>query len=129
MGKRKLSRTTIQEADLSNKLQKGLHLEAAQAGFDVLGMVRVDDLPDQGEALAKFVEAGRHGDMDWLKEHVERRRHPTGLWPQVRSVIMLGMNYGSEKSPLAALQERSNGVISFKREKRLFCKEILQGTP
>jgi len=112
VGKRKLSRTTIQEADLSNKLQKGLHLEAAQAGFDVLGMVRVDDLPDQGEALAKFVEAGRHGDMDWLKEHVERRRHPTGLWPQVRSVIMLGMNYGPEKSPLAALQERSNGVIS-----------------
>ncbi len=94
------------------KLQKGLHFEAAQAGFDVLGITRVDDLPDHGEALAKFVAAGRHGDMDWLEEHMERRRHPSGLWPDVRSVIMLGMNYGPEKSPLAALQDRSKGVIS-----------------
>ncbi len=38
-----------------------------------------------------------------------RRR---ALWPEVRSVIMLGMNYGPGHDPLAILQERTRGAIS-----------------
>ncbi len=97
---------------MSKKLQKSLHHEAMEAGFDVLGIVGVDELPDLGEVLASFVEAGRHGDMGWLEEHMERRRHPLGLWPDVRSVIMLGMNYGPEDNPLPALEHKTNGIIS-----------------
>ena len=97
---------------MSEKLQKGLHQEAMEAGFDVLGIVGVDELPDLRAALASFVEAGRHGDMAWLEEHLDRRAHPLGLWPDVRSVIMLGMNYGPQNNPLPLLMNKSNGVIS-----------------
>ena len=50
--------------------------------------------------------------MDWLAAHPERRTDPRGLWPDVRSVIMLGVNYGPDENPLAILQQRTRGAIS-----------------
>lgn len=94
------------------EFQKRLLAKAFEAGFDGMGIACVDELPDLREALECFVEAGRHGDMGWLEEHLDRRSHPTGLWPDVRSVIMLGMNYGPDLDPLEALHEKSNGAIS-----------------
>ena len=45
-----------------------------------------------------------------------RRESPSALWPQVRSVIMLGLNYGQDYGnagdPLAILQRRDRGAIS-----------------
>ena len=37
---------------------------------------------------------------------------PRVLWPGVRSVIMLGVNYGPDENPLAILAQRSRGAIS-----------------
>ena len=50
--------------------------------------------------------------MDWLAAHPERRADPRVLWPGVRSVIMLGVNYGPDEDPLAILQQRTRGAIS-----------------
>jgi epoxyqueuosine reductase len=37
---------------------------------------------------------------------------PRALWPDVRSVIMLGVNYGPDENPFAILQQRTRGAIS-----------------
>jgi len=50
--------------------------------------------------------------MDWLAANPERRADPRGLWPDVRSVIMLGVNYGPDEDPLAILKQRSRGANS-----------------
>jgi epoxyqueuosine reductase len=50
--------------------------------------------------------------MAWLSDTAERRGNPQALWPDARSVIMLGMNYGPEADPLAALAERRAANIS-----------------
>ena len=50
--------------------------------------------------------------MAWMETTAERRGDPRALWPDVRSVIMLGMNYGPDSDPLAILRERSRGAIS-----------------
>ncbi len=50
--------------------------------------------------------------MDWLASTAERRVSPQALWPDVRSVIMLGLNYGSDEDPLAILQKRTRAAIS-----------------
>ena len=50
--------------------------------------------------------------MDWLATSAQRRSDPRALWRDVRSVIMLGVNYGSDGDPLAVLQERDRAAIS-----------------
>ena len=43
---------------------------------------------------------GHHGDMGWLAEHAPTRRgDPRALWPEARSVVVLGLNYGPEDDP------------------------------
>jgi len=50
--------------------------------------------------------------MDWLANTSARRTDPQVLWPDARSVIMLGMNYGPDRDPLDILKERALGAIS-----------------
>lgn len=50
--------------------------------------------------------------MDWLATTAERRSSPLALWPEARSVIMLGLNYGPDENPLAVLAQRSQAAIS-----------------
>jgi epoxyqueuosine reductase len=50
--------------------------------------------------------------MEWLSSTAARRMDPLVLWPDVRSVVMLGMNYGPDTDPLAILDERERGAIS-----------------
>jgi epoxyqueuosine reductase len=60
----------------------------------------------------RFIAAGQHGDMDWLAATAERRTDPRRLWPDVRAVVMLGMNYGPDDDPLEILARRDRGAIS-----------------
>ena len=69
-------------------------------------------MPEAKERLERFLTEGAHGDMDWIDTTAERRGAPSALWPDVRSVIMLGMNYGPDRHPLTVLQERLRGAIS-----------------
>jgi epoxyqueuosine reductase len=75
-------------------------------------VTRPDSIPLAAGRLRDFVGAGAHGDMNWMAANAERRGDPRALWPEVRSVIMLGINYGPDEDPLAVLQERTRGGIS-----------------
>jgi epoxyqueuosine reductase len=50
--------------------------------------------------------------MDWLAATAGRRTDPQVLWPDARSVVMLGLNYGPDRDPLEILQQRTRGAIS-----------------
>ena len=50
--------------------------------------------------------------MAWLATTAERRASPSALWPDVRSIIMLGLNYGPDADPLAILKARDRAAIS-----------------
>jgi len=87
--------------------------EARAAGFDAARVTRPDAIdPSTGHRLAEFLKAGRHGDMQWMATTAERRRHPVSMWPDTRSIVMLGMNYAPAGDPLAALRERGRAAIS-----------------
>ncbi len=62
--------------------------------------------------MGEFLDLGAHGDMAWLAANAERRADPRALWPQVRSIVMLGLNYGPDDDPLAILKDRVRGDIS-----------------
>ena len=53
-------------------------------------------MPELKARLDNFLAEGAHGDMAWLATTAERRVSPLALWPDVRSIIMLGMNYGPD---------------------------------
>ena len=77
-----------------------------------MGITGPDAIAEAGQYFREFIEAGAHGDMDWLAANPQRRTDPRVLWPGVRSVIMLGVNYGPDENPLAILAQRSLGAIS-----------------
>ena len=92
---------------------KGRLRDAARDhGFDTLGIARPDDIPQARERFDAMIAQGGHGDMDWLAASTQRRASPRTLWPDVRSVIMLGINYGTGGDPLAILNKRDRGAIS-----------------
>jgi epoxyqueuosine reductase len=71
-----------------------------------------DAIPRAPERLAAWLGDGAHGDMDWMAANAPRRANPRELWPDARSIVMLGVNYGPESDPLAALKDKGAGNIS-----------------
>jgi epoxyqueuosine reductase len=87
-----------------------LTTEATALGFDLCRVTSAAQTFDQ--PLETWLADGHHGTMDWMTENRDRRASPQGLWPEARSVIMLGMNYGPEDDPLATLAQPEVGTIS-----------------
>lgn len=85
---------------------------ARTCGFDIVGVTKPDAVPEAKARLERFIADGAYGDMVWMATTVERRASPAALWPAVRSVIMLGLNYTPHEDPLAILQLRDRGAIS-----------------
>jgi epoxyqueuosine reductase len=100
--------TPAAAADFKHGLTKAAHAQ----GFDAIGFARPDSIPHADARLREFLAAGAHGDMDWMARHADRRGDPRVLWPEVRTIVMLGVNYGPAADPLTILQERSRGGIS-----------------
>jgi len=109
-----------------SRLRAFLDAAARDAGFDVLRIARPDAAPKAAARLAEFVRLGRHGTMDWIPETMERRSSPSRLWGEVRSVVMLGMNYGPEHDPLAVLKRRSRAAISVYAQNRDY-HDVMKG--
>jgi epoxyqueuosine reductase len=93
-------------------VKAALAREAQVLGFDCIGVTAPDTISLAARHFRDFLDAGAHGDMDWLARDPQRRADPRGLWPDVRSVIMLGVNYGPDEDPLAILKQRTRGAIS-----------------
>ena len=90
------------------------------------GVTRPDRVSEAGARLRHFVAEGRHGGMGWMRETLERRADLTVLWPQVRSAIVLGMNYGPDDDPLASLADRAAATVSVYARNRDY-HEVIKG--
>ncbi len=97
---------------MTSPLKDALAHEANALGFDCIGVTDPSAIGQAAQHFRDFIDAGAHGDMDWLADRPERRADPRGLWPDVHSVIMLGVNYGPDENPLEILQQRTRGAIS-----------------
>ena len=73
-----------------------LTVRAVKEGFDVVGVTTPDRIGAASQQLAVFLDVGWQGDMAWMANNADRRSDPSVLWPEARSIIMLGMNYNAE---------------------------------
>jgi epoxyqueuosine reductase len=85
---------------------------ARAEGFDVVRFAPATAPAQAGARLARYLGEGRHGTMDWLERNAERRADPMVLWPDAKSIIVLGVNYGPAGDPLAVLARHDAGAIS-----------------
>jgi epoxyqueuosine reductase len=92
---------------------KGTIRERALAlGFDAVGFAAPEAVAAARRRLTEFLARGWHGDMAWMATTAARRGDPRALWPGVRSVVVLGLNYGPPTDPLAPLDEPGRGAVS-----------------
>ena len=93
-------------------LTVALRAEAAVLGFVACGVTRVDAIPEAGARLAEWLECGAHGEMGWMAARADARASPEALWPEARTVVMLGMSYAPKADPLRLADEGGVARIS-----------------
>lgn len=108
------------------KLRALIDAEAQRAGFDAVAVTSPDAIPLAPARLAEFVADGFHGSMDWIAETLQRRSEPTALWPQVRSIVVLAMNYGPDHDLREMLAKRDRGAISVYAQNRDY-HDVMKG--
>ena len=89
-----------------------LAAEAEAVGFSRMRVTRPDAVPEIAERLRRFLEAGRHGQMEWMAERTHWRGDPAALWPEAKSVIVLAELYTPGHDPLAVLEQPGRAAIS-----------------
>ncbi|MEG3087917.1 tRNA epoxyqueuosine(34) reductase QueG [Sphingomonas sp. PB4P5] len=97
-----------QDKSLTDRLKA----KAAELGFVACGVARADAAPLTAMRLRQWLGEGLHGDMIWMEERAHHRESPAGLWPEVQSVIALGMSYAPATDPLALAGAGEVGRIS-----------------
>ncbi len=85
---------------------------ALALGFDAVGFTTPELTQAAQRNLTEYLRLGYHGDMGWLAAKADRRGDPKTLWPDSRSVVVLGMNYAPAENPLAVTALAESGAIS-----------------
>jgi epoxyqueuosine reductase len=93
-------------------LEERLKAVAREHGFAAFGIARADAAPETAARLNQWLAEGCHGGMIWMESRAGQRGSPQGLWPDVRSVIALGMSYAPAQDPLALAGAPDRGRIS-----------------
>jgi epoxyqueuosine reductase len=107
-------------------LRQMIGREARLAGFDAVAVTTPDAIPLAPARLKQFVAEGLHGSMGWIAETLERRADPRALWPEVRSIIVVAMNYGPDHDPRDLLEKRDRGAISVYAQNRDY-HDVMKG--
>jgi epoxyqueuosine reductase len=113
-------------ADRAAAMRRFLAEDAAAHGFGAFGIAPAHAPAEQSERLGAFLAAGRHATMQWMAETADRRASPDAMWPQAKSAVMLGLNYGPDTDPLAILAQPDRGAISVYAQNRDY-HDIIKG--
>jgi epoxyqueuosine reductase len=86
--------------------------QARALGFDAVGFTLPLIDPTARTGLQEFIARHHHGDMQWMADKADRRSDPALLWPEAKSVVVVGHNYAPPENPLVKLTQKSIGNIS-----------------
>ena len=97
----------------AHKDPRGWLIEAAaHEGFLLAGIGPADIGSVNRAGLAAFLDDAFEGDMSWLRDTAAKRQQPQAMWPDAKTAIVLGMNYGPDHDPMDNLAAKSAGNIS-----------------
>ena len=103
---------TLSQSNNSSNLRLDLFEEAYRLGFDDI-KITTTRLPETiVQNFDKFISDDAYGDMEWLGDTSAKRRNPTALWPDVKSIVTLAINYGPAENPMKLIGCPERGNIS-----------------
>jgi epoxyqueuosine reductase len=111
---------------VSVAIKSRLVARAEALGLEAVGVASATEDWQAGARLDEFLALGRHGDMAWMETHAERRRHPQALWPDAKSVVLVGQSYAPDDDSLALLARRGSGLVSAYAARRDY-HEVIKG--
>lgn len=92
--------------------KKAISDKAKEIGFDVIKFTKPEINNLDKKHLKKFLEKNHHGQMKWLERHYEKKINPKKVWNEVKTIVILGTNYGSKNNPLEYNLNKDLGNIS-----------------
>ncbi len=75
---------------------KNIKDEAHRLGFIECRISRIEPLNEHANLLRQWLEAGMHGQMDYMSRNIEKRTNPALLVNSAKTVISLAVNYRPE---------------------------------
>jgi epoxyqueuosine reductase len=72
---------------------------ALMLGFQAVGFAPAHLKDETRARLESFLQRGYHGDMGWMAAKADRRGDPQVLWPEAKTVVMLGLSYAPKENP------------------------------
>src|SRR4029077_19114443 len=99
-------------AGMTDPIREAIRGRALASGFDAVGFAEACLGEEARAGLGEFIARGYHGDMGWLAGTAARRGDPRALWPDARTVVVLGVNYAPEGDALALLDKPDCGAVS-----------------
>src|SRR5262249_1510684 len=97
---------------MTDPVREAIRDQALSSGFDVVGFAEARLDAEAREGLREFIARGYHGAMGWFAGTEAGRGDPRVLWPEARTVVVLGINYAPQQDPLAAHVLRGCGAVS-----------------
>ena len=97
---------------MSAEIREAIRNEALALGFDAVGFAKATLAEEARDNLAEYLRRGYHGDMGWLAAKAARRGDPQVLWPEAKTIVVLGLAYTPEDDPLEAIAQTDRGTIS-----------------
>jgi epoxyqueuosine reductase len=90
-----------------------IHAEAAQLGFNLVGVIPAATSPHLA-AYLRWIGAGMHGEMGYMArpDRVARRQDLAQILPGVRSLIIVGLDYQTLRLPENVTNDPTRGRIA-----------------
>lgn len=112
-GTARLSRFCYDAMDSHAQLADRIRAWGRELGFQQIG-IAATGIPDDEARLARWLELGRHGEMEYMQRHGLRRARPQELVPGTLRVISARMDYLPRETRPAAdvLEDASLGYVS-----------------
>jgi epoxyqueuosine reductase len=89
-----------------------IRAEALSLGFDAVGFAPARLAEATRGRLKEFLARGYHGEMGWMADKADRRGDPQILWPEARSVVVVGLSYAPDHDPRETSSDACAGIVS-----------------
>lgn len=80
----------------ADELKSSVVSLASRLGFDVCRVAAVAAPAGHASEFQTWIDGGYHGDMAWMERAPHRRMDPREVLPEVKSVIVVALNYYQE---------------------------------